>query len=495
MSQNLSSSNLYPDTGYRYLRWWPHISALLLVVVELCWILPWFQMVTQITQTAPLWITGAVLGGIMLAAYVLGMFMEMMRLLRNVQLAGLGLLLFGSLVIAENLLLQAPIQSVAGSLTHLDPGAVLVLFFVIWMWWRGVSLSRGSIHPIIAWRRFELGMLFFISYIFIAARIGFIVPDFRVFFLFLFTGLLAVIFARVSYVGIIKGVQKNPFDLRWLLSVVGVLAVTVIFAAVSGGLLSGQYRLLLDSLGEAVKFLIAVAIFILSIPGLLVSYLLVPIMPWIKSLISETQATPAPEYPVENLAPYFNLQEQPPNLPLILQTLCFWGLVLLLLAVILIRLRNSLSKRQLPEIEEPTSLLQDGEARRLLQKALQDGLDNLTARFRPARRAIVAARIRRIYAQLLDLCGELNLPRLQHRTPLEFLPEMGEIFTTQTEELGVITQAYVRIRYGELPESQEEMDRIEAAWQTIQEQGRQLKRSGVEKLRTADVKQVERPGT
>ncbi len=29
------------------LRWWPHISAVLLVIVEMCWILPWFQMMTQ----------------------------------------------------------------------------------------------------------------------------------------------------------------------------------------------------------------------------------------------------------------------------------------------------------------------------------------------------------------------------------------------------------------------------------------------------------------
>lgn len=147
------------------------------------------------------------------------------------------------------------------------------------------------------------------------------------------------------------------------------------------------------------------------------------------------------------------------------------------------------------EDQEPESLLHEGEARKLLQKAFQDGLESLAGRLRPARRAIVAARIRSIYAQILELCAELGHPRLPQQTPIEFLPEMGEIFPNQADALNTLTSAYVRVRYGELPETDEEMELIEKAWQAVEAQGRRQKRAGMGKLRTADVKDWERTGT
>jgi len=495
MSEAPSSSPIHSAPGYGYLRWWLQVSAMLLVIVELCWILPWFAMVTQITQTAALPVAGLVLGGIMLAAYGLGVAMEELRLLKNVQLVGMGLLLIGSLALAENILLDQPFGGVMSGLALLDPGAVLVLFFVIWMWWRGISLSRGAIHPTVAWRRFELGLLFFIAYIFIASRTGFIVPSLSVFALFLFAGLLATIFARVAYVGSVKGMRRNPFDLRWSLSVTGILSAVVLLATVASGLLSGQRGLLLDALGEAIKFLIAVAIFVLSIPGLAVSYVLTPIVPWLKTILARPEAGTPPEYPLENLAPAFPLQREVVDLPLVFQTILFWGLVLLLIALLILRVRRSMAGRRAEGVQQPESLLHEGEARKLLQKAFQDVLESLAGRLRPVRKAITAARIRRIYAQLLELCAELGHPRLPQQTPIEFLPEMGEIFTDQAEALDILTNAYVRVRYGELPETDEEMGIIEKAWQDIEAAGRRLRRAGMGKLRTAEVKDWERTGT
>jgi len=371
---------------------------------------------------------------------------------------------------------------------------VLVLFFVIWMWWRGVSLSRGVIRPMTAWRRFELGLLFFMGYIFIAARVGFYTPGLEIFILFLFSGLLAVIFARVSYVGLTRGVRKNPFDLRWMLSVVGILGATVTLAAFAGGLLSGQYRMLLDFLAEAVKFLIAVGIFVLSLPGLLISYLLGPFMPWLRNMFNAAQQTPTPEYPIEFAYPALNIQEQPQNLPLIFQTLCFWGLILLLIVALFLRVRKAMESRRDLDLPSPDSLLHPGEARKLLRKVLQDAIDDFAARLRPAHRLIAAARIRRIYAQLMDLCNDLNKPRQPHQTPTEFLPDMGELFTAYSVDLQIITEAYVRVRYGELPETSEEIAGIELAWHRIQMEGKRLKRAGIGKLKTVEIKEVERSG-
>ena len=94
----------------------------------------------------------------------------------------------------------------------------------------------------------------------------------------------------------------------------------------------------------------------------------------------------------------------------------------------------------------------------------------------------------------MDLSEQLNCPRPESATPYEFLPALGELFTTQTEDLRVITEAYVRVRYGEFPESMAEIELVESAWQRLLETGQRLKRAGVGKLQLAEVKEIERGG-
>ncbi len=476
------------------LKWWLQLAVFLLVIVELCWVLPWFRMVMQITVAAPLWEAGLVLGGIMLCAYGLGYAMEALRLMKNFQLAGYGALLAGGLLLAESLLLQKPAFSAVNGLTRLDPGAVLVLFFVIWMWWRGLSLSQDVLRPITAWRRFELGLLFFMAYLFIASQVSFYRPGFGVFVLFLFSGLLAVVFARISYVGIHKGITKNPFDLRWLSSVTGILGATVTLAALVGSVLTGQYRLFLDFLAAAVTFLIQITVFILGIPGLLISLLITPLIPWLKRHfpLANTQTN----QDLSNIIDFFkNIGDrQPAPMSVSLQNLLFWVLVVLLVVILIVRIRRRLAQGRYARLFEPEHLLKQGQARELIRGALRDAWDHWAARLRPVSRHLAAARIRRIYAQLMDLCAELKYPRPDSTTPLEFLPELGELFTDQTDALRLLTEAYVRVRYGELPESHAEIQAVEAAWQLIQEEGARLKRAGLAKLKTAEVKEIERGG-
>ncbi len=379
-------SSAYPNPQEKlensqiFLRWWPQLTALLLVFVELMWILPWFTGVTQITTTAKWWTAGLILGGIMLSAYAIGYLMESLRLIKNIQLVVMaGFLLLG-LAAAENMLLKQPFESVPGGLMKLDPGAILVLFFVIWMWWRGLSLSKGDIRPMVAWRRFELGLLLFMGYILIAARTGFILPGMEVFFLFLFSGLLAGIFARISYVAIVKGIQKNPFDLRWSISVTAILGITVSTAVMIGGILGGQYRMVLDYLGEGLKLAIAAAIFLVGIPGLLITYFLSPIIPWFRSLFAERPNISTPDPASEALRRMIPWQDEVPNLSLNLQAVCFWGLVLFALVFLIFRLRRRLGANRLFDPGEPESLLKQGEARKLLVKSLQDGMMGLMMR-------------------------------------------------------------------------------------------------------------------
>ena len=57
------------------------------------------------------------------------------------------------------------------------------------------------------------------------------------------------------------------------------------------------------------------------------------------------------------------------------------------------------------------------------------------------------------------------------------MPTLKNIFPNMSEELVMITNAYLRVRYGELPETKGEVEIVEQAWKRV-------KTLGQEKLRT-----------
>ena len=82
-----------------------------------------------------------------------------------------------------------------------------------------------------------------------------------------------------------------------------------------------------------------------------------------------------------------------------------------------------------------------------------------------------AARIRQIYADLLDLCNALGQSRQESQTPLEFLPRLEILFPQLQPEIVLVTEAYLGVRYGLLPETKNEVADVEAAWRKIQTSG------------------------
>jgi hypothetical protein len=114
----------------------------------------------------------------------------------------------------------------------------------------------------------------------------------------------------------------------------------------------------------------------------------------------------------------------------------------------------------------------------MLRSAFRRGLRRLAGRLNQAGRLrqaedwLAAARIRRIYARVLRLSASLDRPRPASRTPLEFLPNLQDQFPALQAELGTITQAYLRVRYGELSETRQELEVVEEAWRRVAVEGR-----------------------
>jgi hypothetical protein len=81
----------------------------------------------------------------------------------------------------------------------------------------------------------------------------------------------------------------------------------------------------------------------------------------------------------------------------------------------------------------------------------------------------VAHTIRRIYAELGLLARGQGRPRLPHQTPYEYLPALRETFPTCSDDVVLITEAYVAVHYGELPERPAALAEVREAWQRVRE--------------------------
>lgn len=79
-----------------------------------------------------------------------------------------------------------------------------------------------------------------------------------------------------------------------------------------------------------------------------------------------------------------------------------------------------------------------------------------------------AASIRRIYQQMLRAAAARGFPRVESETPYEYLGTLARLWPENRADSQLITEAYVKIRYGQLPETRAELDAIKGAWQRLE---------------------------
>jgi hypothetical protein len=75
---------------------------------------------------------------------------------------------------------------------------------------------------------------------------------------------------------------------------------------------------------------------------------------------------------------------------------------------------------------------------------------------------------------LLELSEDLYHPRPAAQTPLEYLTTLKKLFPNSKSDLTIITQAYLRVRYAELPETSWEIREVERAWHKVHQEGELL---------------------
>jgi hypothetical protein len=466
------------------------------MVMELSWVALWTLVLFRSRVVVSYWTAFAVFGLMSFSAYLVTLWMDthqislrMRRIVLAVMiltflLAGLKILLYSRQTIGLLDLLNLPVRTFQ-DMYNLLPSEFILMLLVLWVTWRGVTRVGKPVSSEEAIGEFRVGVLMFLGFG-IFANLARAMSGMEL-YLFLFAGLLAMSAARISVISYLRGGQRIPFDKRWMagmgliiLAMVGLAAEIMHLAGAPGG----------NILGKAVTWIIYGLAIILSPLMLLVMQALIA-LGRILNAGAIIQALVELANRLQRMIDAFtrNIEDSLEvfTLPPILQRLAdaltltkpvvLWGIVIVFVVTILLIARSQVFREradegaELEKLDEQEGLID--QLRKALRKSLgvvAESLDQ-ALRLRNARRLLAAARIRRVYAHLMHLSERLEQPRPASRTPLEFLPNLEALFPGFQGELGTITEAYLRVRYGDFPEQSEDVEAVEDAWKRVSQVG------------------------
>jgi hypothetical protein len=368
---------------------------------------------------------------------------------------------------------------------YLLPPEVGISAIAVFLWWRGISISQRDLTFQKVAFSFRLGVLLLIvSAPLLSSLVAYDATAFIL--LFFFFSLMAVALARVEEVSRAKGGVGAPFNFAWLAIVIGSIAAVLVTALLISQVYSiAGFAQVLRWLQPVFDFLLRIMEYVL----ILLFRLLTPLLQWLTRIfqgVFETLAQNFEGIKIPQPLPPQDLQSaEPSKLPRLLvdalRYVCLGFIVAGILVALALTLRQRLDKqRRDDEVRE--SLWSSASFAEGMLNSLRDGWDRLkdiaglVGRFGPGMRLYAAVSIRKIYANMTRLAETQGFPRQPAQTPYEYLPALGLAFPDCRAEATVITEAYVRVHYGELPESIRDLQRIRECWRQIYAMYKNVKR-------------------
>lgn len=458
------------------LRMWGETAVIALMLMDIAWVSAWYQ---ALNRSIGIWESLGLAACILFASHYLGRALELLRLNTIIRSVIAFLWLLTALLVSMRLVffpgtslgLTGMLADAARQLTEPHGfkffwhtfGAGLLI-------WRGITLSRRSVDLLDLNKSFRTGLLMFalygVAYPWEATR-----QALPVFYGFLFFTLVGMSAGRVSSLGDLRGGRLPSFGWKWAASI---LASALL--AVSAGIFLGWAMQGAPANIIAQAFLLIIFI-VLALIGVVLSPVLIGLYFLFRSLGSRFVATVQ-----ENTVTVIEQQfEEFANVPGGPDRMTVWLhqyqgaiiliVLLLILALIILGLRAR-ARHRILQGEDSSTTIGTVHAR--------TGIENKNARGRygsiNARKWLNAARIRRMYAQLCDMASRLDTPRPPALTPLEYLPRLVILFPGEENGLRSLTTAYINVRYGELPETLEDMETLLAEWGRIQTHAKKLLR-------------------
>jgi hypothetical protein len=454
------------------------------------WLAPWaaitLKLVLDITLTAALGLCVVHL----LPSMVVTRWMHHRRMNANRQMA-LSLVLMGmaaGITVAATPALAA-VHNGEGELTLAVlfdfeggtrfPAGPVVLLWVFWLWWRGSYLGQSYITLVRASFGLRLGILgFILALLFgqhmLRTNILTLVP------FFFFFGLIATSLARANSLYLDRPHQRTVFGRGWLVSLISIALLLTLFGHLLATSLVGvetdAIRAVTREVGEGAAMaagLIAAPILLASQKAFEVADKAMPDeMPETRITIGESSdREPQPDDSTGDESSLIQDIMAVVRNVLIGIIMVIMGLIVLAFFWFLFLMRRANESLEGEEREN----IGTSEVVGNLRQQLRDGWRRLTdalglfRQFGLGRELFAAMTIRRLYARMERLAGKRGYPRVSSETPYEYRHDLRRAFPDCDADIQRITEAYIAVRYGDVPEDPRVLEGVRAAWEHIQE--------------------------
>ncbi len=473
---------------------WPREARYpLTAAMEVAWFTPWYlALLPETARLSPVRSAVGLLVLVLIPLY-LTRLMDYLRLRLRVQRAIMIVVLLLTALLAARLVLYAGQrydslswlqESVTDSLDvyRLIPDWAVIFVATLFLWWRGISIGQRGPSVGVIRIGFFTGLILFILFVLAVTIVTgeepapFIPP-------FFFFSLMAMGASRAEQIHVSRGAMQADFGPVWMLYLTSASTSIVVLGAVVAMLLTGsgpeELQAWLGPLTAAVGFLLIV----LALPIVLILGAALALAQLVGQLIGrilqgsgfETGQNPFQallEF-LDNLfrSPGTTEGEAPTVLGPIKLVMMLVGLALLTLLVSLLLRRlgrrdGDRGREWRESIFEPKVLFKN--IRQILQAGQRRLAEAADLGRVGVRRLFAALTIRRIYAQMTRLAAEVGHPRAPSQTPYEYQTTLDQVVPGCGADVQQITEAYVGIHYGELPESREELAQVRASWHRVQ---------------------------
>ena len=387
------------------------------------------------------------------------------------------LVLFSPRALFDFYWLWEAISSVGDPLNPLWTRNLIVFLVVVVCWWRGVRLLqiRPSIEDV--GRRLRVGALIFAVLILAALpeqAYWSLLPFVLLYYL---AGLTAVSLIRAEQIEKDNSGMSASVSPRWVGAVFLTSLMIIVVAGVLALLVSGDATQRLAGwfapIWEAIAFGARVVLATFGYLATPLIFVLNVIMEWLVNLLNivltgllgafqqgidpamfadEQAATAVAEELVEPVSLGIDFNR-------IIVVLFVVGLIALVIfglsrlyrqAVVADRQRNFVQHTGSSKTSSP------GLGQRILERL------GLLRNWR------AATTIRRIYRHMCQAADGAGFPRGETETPYEYMTTLAKVWPDNTADSRLITEAYIKVRYGQVPESKEEFNQIREAWQRLE---------------------------
>jgi hypothetical protein len=348
---------------------------------------------------------------------------------------------------------------------------VAVFILVTLFWWRGISLIGRRVDMKEIGLRFRLsGLIFAPIVITVASGLADwnVIPFLLLFFL---ASLLAIALTRAEQLEQDKSGLSFAMTPRWLAAVLLAAVIIILTSLILAGFASGEPLLglagWLQPVWLALHFIATTVIGILAYLALPFMFILSRVLQQMIDILGR-----AMQRGLAQLSPGTELGERPlfPELERAMRLQPEYRSLLIFLFMLLVVLGVALALNWVYRQMRPAAERDSELARAMGGGAANErpGLAGLLQRLGLGKGWRAAASIRRIYREMTLVAGAAGYGRGESETPYEYLNTLAKAWPDNAADINLITRAYVRVRYGEIPENRQELDEIKAAWERLE---------------------------